>query len=224
MPISATGISTRRLGDRNRRAEAFPRRRQRVANAALGGALGRFGSRDRRRRCAGFSLLELLVVVMIIALFAGAAVLSIGTLGSDREVQREAQRLGSLIDLLGEEAVMASRDYGILFSESGYRFYVYDYQTLTWNLPAGDRLLAEHELTAPLQLMLELDDRAVELGRSFETMNGNEQPEPQVVVFASGEVTPFAARFYRDITGGRFSVEVDFDGVTTISEDGFDAS
>ena len=41
-------------------------------------------------RCGGFSLLELLVVATIIAVFAGVAVLSLGTLGSDRVLQREA--------------------------------------------------------------------------------------------------------------------------------------
>ena len=179
----------------------------------------------RRRRPAdtGFSLLELLVVVVIIAILAGAAVLSLGTLGSDREVQREAERLRSLIDLLTEEAILESHDYGILFSESAYRFYVYDYQTLAWQPRAGDRLLAEHALTPPLQIALELDDREVRLSRDFQAMDVNEQPEPQVVLFATGEVTPFQAAFYREIAGGRFLLDVEFDGSNELTQDGFDA-
>ena len=173
---------------------------------------------------SGFSLLELLVVVMIIAILAGAAVLSIGTLGSDREIRREGERLQTLLDLLNEEAVMESRDYGILFTASGYRFYVYDYQTLKWLLPTGDRLLAEHALTPPLQLELELEDREVRLLRNFESMSTNEQPEPQVVLFATGEVTPFEAIFYRNLNDGRFLLDVEFDGSTTLSQDGFDAT
>lgn len=177
---------------------------------------------QQARACSGFSLLELLVVVTIIAVLAGAAVLSIGTLGSDRELQREAERLQSVIDLLNEEAVLESRDYGVLFTSAGYRFFLYDYQTLTWLAPADDNLLVQHDLEPPIKLALLLEDREVELAQSFETMSGLDEPEPQVVVFSSGEVTPFEAEFYRDLTGGRFVLDVEFDGEATVSENGFE--
>jgi general secretion pathway protein H len=178
--------------------------------------------RARLCSCDGFSLLELLVVVTIIAILAGAAVLSMGTVGADRELQREAERLQTVIDLLNEEAVLETRDYGLLFTAAGYRFYIYDYQTLRWLAPADDALLAQHELETPIQLALELEDREVELAQSFETLSEVEEPEPQVIVFASGEVTPFVAGFYRDLTGGRFMVDVEFDGTTEVSQDGFE--
>ena len=174
-------------------------------------------------RCRGFSLLELLVVVTIIAVFAGMAVLSLGTLGSDRRLQREAARLQSLIDVLAEEAVLESRDYGLLFSETGYRFYVYDYLTLTWLEPTGDRLLAERTLEEPLQLALELDGREVRLAQDFATMDVNEQPEPQVIIFGTGEVTPFEVGFFRELNGGRFILSAEFDGTTSLTGDGFDS-
>ena len=174
-------------------------------------------------RCSGFSLLELLVVVTIIAVFAGVAVLSLGTLGSDRVLQREATRLQTLIDVLAEEAVLESRDYGLLFSESGYRFYVFDYPTLTWLAPTGDQLLAERTLEEPLQIALELDDREVGLAQDFDTMDINEQPEPQVIVFGTGEVTPFEVGFFRELNGGRFILSAEFDGTTSLTGDGFDS-
>ena len=176
-----------------------------------------------RDRSGGFSYLELLVVAAIVAVFVGAAMLSLGTLGSDRELQREAGRLQSLIDLLAEEAVLESRDYGLLFSETGYRFYVFDYLTLTWLEPTGDRLLAERRLQEPLQLSLELEDREVRLEQDFENMDFNEQPEPQVIVFGTGQVTPFAVGFFRELNDGRFILNAEFDGTTSVSTEGFDA-
>ncbi len=80
----------------------------------------------------GFTLLELLVVVAIIGMLAGAVTLSLGALGNDRQADEETNRLRSMIDLLHEEALMQSRDYGVMFSQTGYRFYVFDYQELTW--------------------------------------------------------------------------------------------
>jgi general secretion pathway protein H len=174
------------------------------------------------RRCGGFSLLELLVVATIIAIFAGVAVLSLGSLGSDRELQREATRLQSLVGVLAEEAVLESRDYGLLFSETGYRFYIYDYLTLTWLEPIGDQLLVERTLDEPLQLSLELDDREVRLAQDFDAMDTNEQPEPQVILFGTGEVTPFEVGFFRDFNGGRFVLSTEFDGTTSVTSDGFE--
>ena len=162
------------------------------------------------------------MVVTIIAVLAGAAVLSIGAVGADRALQREAERLQSVIDLLNEEAVLESRDYGVLFTSVGYQFFLYDYQTLTWLAPTDDNLLARHELDPPMKLSLLLEDREVELAQSFETMSTIDEPQPQVVVFASGEVTPFEAEFFRDLTGGRFLVDVEFDGDATVSQNGFD--
>lgn len=176
----------------------------------------------KQARLGGFSLLELLVVVTIIAIFAGAAVLSLGSLGSDREAQREAARLQGLVSLLREEAVMQSRDYGIYFSETGYRFYIYDYLRLGWLQPTDDRFLAEHRLSEPLQLALVLEDREVRLMQDFEPADRDELPTPQVVLLASGEVTPFEAAFFRDFDGGRFILDVEFDGSVTVSEDDFD--
>jgi general secretion pathway protein H len=170
---------------------------------------------------AGFSLLELLVVVTIIGIFAGAAVLSMGALGSDRELEREALRLRGLVDLMQEEAILESRDYGILFAETGYRFYVYDYRQLAWLPVSDDRLLREYALTEPLRLALDMDDREVLLAQDFEARGRIEQPEPQVTILASGELTPFEVAFYRDLGGGRFLLDAKIDGSTSVTRDGF---
>lgn len=175
------------------------------------------------RPCShGFSLIELLVVVTIIGIFAGAAVLSLGILGSDRELEREAFRFRSLVDLLVEEAVMESRDYGLMFSESGYRFYIYDYQQLIWLDPIGDSFLAEYQLREPLTMALSLEDREVVLEAGFDP-ELLEDPEPQVLILASGEITPFEAEFYRELNGGRFVLTAELDGSLELSERGFDA-
>jgi general secretion pathway protein H len=79
-------------------------------------ATGISTSRSTPQSSRGFSLLELLVVVTIIGIFAGAAVLSLGVVGRDREIERETLRLQSLLSLLREEALMQSRDYGLLFN------------------------------------------------------------------------------------------------------------
>ena len=173
-----------------------------------------------RRANAGFTLLELLVVVAIIGMLVGAVTLSMGALGNDRGLRDETNRLRSVLDLLHEESVMQSRDYGVMFTETGYRFYVYDYREQIWVVPPTDRLLEEHALEAQLMLSLVLDGRNVPLTRDFDSQEV-ENPEPQIMLLSSGEVTPFTVGVERDGIDGRFELTAALDGELTLVEKGF---
>ena len=169
-------------------------------------------------RSAGFTLLELLVVVTIIGVFVGAAVLSIGIAGDARAVEREAFRLTTLLDLVREEALMQNRDYGLQFSESGYRFYLYDYLQVAWVEPEADELLANYDLDGELGLTLSIEDREVQLEASANT-ESVDTPRPQVLILSTGEVTPFDATLYREADGAGRVVSAGFDGTLEILDD-----
>ncbi|MFB6259457.1 MAG: GspH/FimT family pseudopilin [Thiohalorhabdaceae bacterium] len=71
----------------------------------------------------GFTLLEVLVVVAIIAVLAAAVVPSLGT-NRGRDVQNTAERLVLLINRAQQEAVLSSRAWRLVLEpgESTYRF------------------------------------------------------------------------------------------------------
>lgn len=221
MRISATGSLTE---DRRYRLAAF---RQPVSSRSgaghCEGAASNRPARHSRPAVAGFSLIELLVVVFIIGLFAGAAVLSLSVAGPDRELERESFRLRSLLNALLEEAVLETRNYGVVFTQRGYRFVVYDYQRLDWLEPAGDYLLREHRFPEPLELTLIMEDSQVALASELGPAS-LEQPVPQVVLLATGEMTPFEAQFYRDPAGGRYVLTATLNGSLEVTSHGYNGS
>jgi len=183
-------------------------------------AIGICRNRAARTSSAGFTLLELLVVVAIIGLLSAAVALSWSAIGNDREMEQETGRLRSLIDLLREEALMQSRDYGLMFTETGYRFYVFDYRELKWVDPPADRLLEAHPLQPQLSMVLMLDGREVPLDRDFESQD-IENAEPQVMLLSSGEVTPFELEMTRANIAGRFELSVALDGKIDVAQRDF---
>ena len=158
-------------------------------------------------RSQGFTLLELLVVVVLLAILSTAAVLSVGNLGEDRELEQESARLLRLLQLADEEAIMDGRDYGIFFEDARYRFLRYVPESLEWQ-PAADELFRDRELPQGLWLSLEVEEREVTL----ELPDESEKIEPHVVILSSGEVTPFVVSIAREFTERQAIIEGQPDG------------
>ena len=122
-----------------------------------------------------------------------------------------------------DEAVLQTRDYGVLFTSNGYRFFVYDHQSPGWRDPLGDEFLRERRLTEPLAVALFMEDTEVALDSKYEPEIG-QPPQPQVMLLASGGITPFEAWLFRDPTGGRYLLKGTLDGSLEVVRSGFDGS
>ena len=131
----------------------------------------------------GFTLIEVLVVLLIIGLTVGFVTLSIGTGGAARQTEEEARRLAALIELAREEAVLRSQELAIEFRRDGYRFLQLSEEK--W-LPLGDdELLRRRVLPSGIELALELEDDEVVLSAE------PEKETPHVFLLSSGESSPF---------------------------------
>ncbi len=97
---------------------------------------------------SGFTLVEMLVVLAIIAVMGSIAVLGLG--GADRgaSAQAEAQRLAASIQVASDEALITDRATAIVLDSGGYAFLGWDPASGTWKDhdrpdPAAHRDLAE---------------------------------------------------------------------------------
>ena len=135
----------------------------------------------------GFTLVEILVVMVIIGVVAAGAMLSLGVLGrGDSELQRERDRLEALIGVARDEAALQGREYGLRIFIGGYEFVAYDTRRALWMPLTDDGTLRRREFPEGLEMALRVDGRPVVLPKS-----DAKDHTPQVMLFSSGELNSF---------------------------------
>jgi general secretion pathway protein H len=167
---------------------------------------------------SGFTLLELLVVVVIIGIITSMAVISVNVLGGDHEMQQEAERLQAILVQAREDALLQSRDLGLRIDETSLEFLEYDGRNERWRPVLGDPLLRERTLPAGLRLRLRLEDRDVQL-KPRQPATERDPIYPHVILQASGEIVPFDVVFTRDGTDEQRRVSGTVDGRIELHDD-----
>lgn len=141
-------------------------------------------------RSAGFTLLELMVVLVLIGIIFSFAMLSLGGDDLSEMMEQETRRLVTLLALAGDEAVLRGEELAVHFSDEGYEFLVlYD---AGWQPSGGDALLKAYTLPAGITIRLEVDGDPPGLAGQGDDRD-DEALTPEVFILSSGEMTPFTA-------------------------------
>jgi len=79
-----------------------------------------------RLHARGFTLVEMLVVVVIIGIVVLMVTLSVAALGGDPPAEKASREIADLATLASQEAVMRGQEYGLRVEPHAYAFYIYD--------------------------------------------------------------------------------------------------
>lgn len=160
----------------------------------------------RPGRPYGFTLIEVLVVIVIIGVMAGMIVVSMTMGDPRRELLREAERLRTVLSLAAEEAVIQQIELGAEFTESGYRF-------LKWDMPGGETSAMQSSEDDPGLTGGDETESAPQAQIDPET-GEPVVPEAEWQVFEGDDIL----REYELPEGMRMMVEVDFEQVDVLAK------
>ncbi|HKI74686.1 MAG TPA: type II secretion system minor pseudopilin GspH [Pseudomonadales bacterium] len=137
------------------------------------------------KRRAGFTLIEILVVLFIVSIMTGIVVARLPRFSKTGDLDTEARRLQQLLGMAKQDALLEANEYGFKPEHTGYRFYIYDDAAQKWT-PLADRPFQPRQLEDGIQLDAQVEDTDLKLGDSK-----NDKAVPPILLLSSGETTPF---------------------------------
>jgi general secretion pathway protein H len=171
------------------------------------------------RQHAGFTLLELMVVLVIIGIVFGAAMLSMRGDDVATLMQQESQRMETLINLASDEAVIRGEELALRVDQDGYEFMVL--ADTGWKA-ANDGMLKKYTMPATVELHLDVSGDSPVLAGKDEDPDRKEKQEdkaqaPQVYILSSGELTPFSVQFRSDLSRREYLLEASLLGTVKVT-------
>jgi len=160
----------------------------------------------RPAKSAGFTLLEILVVVIIIGVVASVFLLSVDT-GDQDPARDQARRFAALTRLAGQEAMLGSKDMAVELFADGYRFVVNEDQQ--WR-PVEDAVLSPQQFPEGISWQIHIDGSG----------NGTDATDevPRIYLFSTGEMTPFEVILGVDGQDDSYRVTGGLDGKLEFSQ------
>jgi len=171
------------------------------------------------RQSAGFTLIELMVVIVLIGIIFTFAALSLGGDDVAELMERETRRLVTVLNVASDEAIIRGEELGIRFTNDSYEFLVLG--VAGWQTPADDSLLNAHTLPAGIELSLDVEGELPQLlaGAPDEADESEDADSsgkvPQAYILSSGEMTPFTVTLQSELSDARYSLTASLLGQMT---------
>lgn len=141
----------------------------------------------------GFTLIEVMLVVVIIGFLAGMATLAIGG-NEHRNFKNDVERLQQLLWLAQDHAQFEQQTVGFRLLDDGYEFMTYQLSTRKWHTIEDKQLRSRH-FEQPTRSNLTINGIALELKSPQKTGLSDDHPPteelPSLLILANGEMSAF---------------------------------
>ncbi|WP_283786480.1 type II secretion system minor pseudopilin GspH [Bermanella sp. WJH001] len=159
-----------------------------------------------KHRSAGFTLIEILVVLVIIAMLVSMASINTSHDGRYDELKNQSEKIKFQLMTASDVALFENRNLGVLFSKTELQFYSYDIdltktessslavsdtpsnQEYSWQ-PYTVRNIKIQPLPENMSYSLEVEGQEVAL--SYALKQDADDINPDMYLLAAGEQTPF---------------------------------
>jgi len=184
----------------------------------------------------GFTLLEVMLVVLLIGMASLAVVMTLpNSLTSKDNVSWQAKRFATLLQFAEDEALISGNEMALVIEKNSYQFAVYDYSKQRWLAARSREADWKVELPESIGIEYSLSDSIWgQINRSgqdsfidqMEAVDLEDEDKlailnPQVYVMSSGEVSPFTLVFSEvdnDDEKQSMTVSVSMNGAISIAE------
>jgi general secretion pathway protein H len=124
----------------------------------------------------GFTIIEILVVLLIIGITMGVALLAFGDFGKQRRILMAAEQLINDVNLVQQQAILETSTLGIRFNQNTYQ--VVRFQTPHhWQVMPGKSIF--HQQHFPKDAVIRFKHLPAQ------------KNAPQIMVYSSGDMSPF---------------------------------
>ncbi|MBL4814045.1 MAG: type II secretion system minor pseudopilin GspH [Shewanella sp.] len=163
----------------------------------------------KQLRQQGFTLMEVLLVVLLMGLAASAVTMTMSGADGKKELERTALQFMTATEMVLDETVLSGHFIGIVIEKTSYKYVFYDEGK--WKSLDRDRILAERQMKDGVEISLVLDGLPLvqedeEQDSWFDEPFIDEKteeekkkfPEPQILLFPSGEMSAFEMTFFSE--------------------------
>ncbi|WP_263079725.1 type II secretion system minor pseudopilin GspH [Endozoicomonas sp. Mp262] len=161
------------------------------------------------RQYQGFTLLEVLLVLVLMGLAVSIVLPNLKPDDSDSVIKTEARRFAALVQVAHETALISGKDLGIKVTDHRYEFMVW--QKGHWEQLTRDRLLVPVTLKKALKLSIRpgesvwkeaLEQESKNNGILLSEKTDSKKKEPNLFIWSSGELSPAEVTFAADKKNG----------------------
>ena len=158
-----------------------------------------------RSRQAGFTLIEVMLVIVVIGMMVAAVQLNFANNKPEKKLEQEALRFAGVFNLAAEYGLLNNVELGLVIKDGSYEFVGYD--GVSWTSIPDNEMLASYKMPEELTIALNFDDLEPDpealVSRdlfepeeeSFSETEEEEKIIPQVYILSGGDITPFKASF-----------------------------